>query len=77
MVCEAFPLAIPKAILEGRADHRKPFPGDDGLRFELAPDAPADLGPSSRGDLDENRPGRLASRGQERPRPARTGPRRF
>jgi hypothetical protein len=34
LVCEAFPLAIPKAILEGRFDHRKPYPGDDGIRFE-------------------------------------------
>jgi hypothetical protein len=43
MVCEAFPLGIPRAILEGRADHHKSYPGDDGLRFEPAPDVPAGM----------------------------------
>lgn len=32
--CEAYPDGIPEAILEGRVDHRKPFQGDHGIRFE-------------------------------------------
>lgn len=33
--CEAFPEGIPDVILfEGR-DHRKPFKGDRGVRFEV------------------------------------------
>jgi hypothetical protein len=32
--CRAFPDAIPAPLLEGRFDHRRPFPGDHGIRFE-------------------------------------------
>jgi len=32
--CRAFPRGIPKEIFLGKADHRKPFPGDHGIRFE-------------------------------------------
>lgn len=43
-VCEAFPDGVPSIMLRGDverrqppADHRQPFPGDGGIRFEAAP----------------------------------------
>jgi hypothetical protein len=32
--CIAFPKRIPQAIIESRADHRKPYPGDNGLLYD-------------------------------------------
>lgn len=34
-VCEAFPEKIPADIYWGGFDHRKPYPGDGGIRFAL------------------------------------------
>lgn len=36
--CAAFPTGVPEQIWEGGADHREPFPGDHGIRFDLDPD---------------------------------------
>jgi hypothetical protein len=33
--CEAFPDGIPDAIYVEGFDHREPYPGDGGIRFEL------------------------------------------
>ena len=33
-VCDAFHEGIPAAIIDGRADHRKSYPGDGGIRFK-------------------------------------------
>jgi len=32
--CAAFPDRIPDAILDDEHDHHKPYPGDNGIRFE-------------------------------------------
>ena len=32
--CTAFPKRIPKAIIESRANHRKPYPGDNGVLYD-------------------------------------------
>lgn len=32
--CKAFPKRIPDEIWEGRNNHRKPYRGDGGIRFE-------------------------------------------
>lgn len=32
--CKAFPNGIPNLILNGKNDHKKPFPGDNGILFE-------------------------------------------
>jgi len=34
--CAAFPDGIPTKITEERFDHRQPFPGDGGVRWEPA-----------------------------------------
>lgn len=34
VVCDAFPRGIPVAISLQERDHRKPYPGDRGVRFE-------------------------------------------
>jgi hypothetical protein len=34
LACAAFPDRIPEQIWNGERDHRTPFPGDRGIRFE-------------------------------------------
>lgn len=43
--CAAFAAAIPADILDGTNDHRKPYPGDNGITFEPLPDTPTDPQP--------------------------------
>lgn len=35
--CDAFPDRVPNEIYRGGFDHRNPFEGDRGIRFELRP----------------------------------------
>ena len=39
--CDAFPKSpgIPAAIITGEHDHREPFPGDNGVRYQPIPEA--------------------------------------
>ncbi len=37
MTCDAFPNGIPMPIILNAADHRKPYPGDHGIRYEPLP----------------------------------------
>jgi len=37
MHCAALPEKIPVIILKNRHDHREPYPGDNGIRFEPVP----------------------------------------
>jgi hypothetical protein len=34
--CDAFPSGIPIEIQAGQVDHRKPYPGDNGMRYAPA-----------------------------------------
>lgn len=36
--CDAFPAGIPETIWEGKVDHREPFVGDKGIRWEHDPE---------------------------------------
>ncbi len=36
--CKAFPDGIPKKIWRAKTDHRKPYPGDNGIMFLAAED---------------------------------------
>jgi hypothetical protein len=37
LCCDAFPDGIPREIRIEQHDHRKPFPGDNGILFEPKP----------------------------------------
>ena len=32
--CKAFPDGVPREIYSGANDHKKPFPGDNGIQWE-------------------------------------------
>lgn len=41
--CRAFPEGIPMPLLDGERDHRAPYPGDFGIRYQPNPEAIAEL----------------------------------
>jgi hypothetical protein len=43
MACQAFALGVQNAFVQGRADHREPVPGDDGMKFSPDPDVPVEV----------------------------------
>ena len=56
--CTAFPQGIPQEILQNRFDHRKPYPGDHGIRFQAeedleSPFAACDVAPETAGNAQE------------------------
>lgn len=38
--CAAFPEGIPEEIRRGQNDHTRPYPGDNGIRYERETRAP-------------------------------------
>lgn len=40
LACDAFPAGIPLVILDSEFDHRLPYTGDNGVRFEQDPGLP-------------------------------------
>ena len=39
VTCKAFPKRIPKEIIYGLNDHKKPFKGDNGIQFKRRTEA--------------------------------------
>ena len=49
LACAAFPRGIPDGIFLGRIDHRLPYPGDHGLRWNESTDYNAILNEQEQG----------------------------
>jgi hypothetical protein len=41
--CTAYPAGLPYDIVSGETRHDRPIPGDRGIQWEAAPDAPTGL----------------------------------
>ncbi len=53
--CAAFREGIPEEIYRGEFDHRRPYPGDDGVRWQPASEGAAEIAAltATAGRLDE------------------------
>lgn len=67
VTCAAYPNGIPDDIFEGLVDHRRPQPGDRGIRWAQAPDAP----PADQDHYDEVLPPRAKARERDPVAPRR------
>jgi hypothetical protein len=54
--CAAFPMGIPQDLLFNRSDHRHPYPGDEGIRWQGKPGFEHPAGPLAASPMGQEQP---------------------